>query len=330
MKKWNVILGVDVSKLTLDISCAELRLHIKVDNCSAGFKVFLKWCKSSGIDLKNTLIIMEHTGGYEYRFMQFCKSSSISYLRVPGLEIKSSMGMVRGKNDKDDSYRIAKYGEQRINELEASGPVDPNILELKQLLAFRKKLVRENAGLSVSCNEREHMYEPKKSDLIIGISRKMIAGNEKHLLKVEARIKELIRADEAMLLNYRILTSIKGIGPVNAWMTLAYTENFTSFTDGRKYAVYAGVVPFHNRSGTSLKGKDRVSHMANKELKQELNQAAKTAIIHDPEIREYAERKMKNKPYPLVLNNVKFKLILRMFALVNRGEMNVENYKKAA
>ena len=108
MKKWNVILGVDVSKLTLDISCAELRLHIKVDNCSNGFKVFLKWCKTSGIDLKNALIVMEHTGGYEYRFIQFCESSSISYLRVPGLEIKNSMGMVRGKNDKDDSYRIAQ------------------------------------------------------------------------------------------------------------------------------------------------------------------------------------------------------------------------------
>ena len=51
---------------------------------------------------------------------------------------------------------------------------------------------------------------------------------------------------------------------------------------------------------------------------------------HDPEIRAYAERKMKNKEYGLVLNNVKFKLILRMFSLVKRGEKFVDNYKKAA
>jgi len=44
----------------------------------------------------------------------------------------------------------------------------------------------------------------------------------------------------------------------------------------------------------------------------------------------YAERKLKNKDYALVLNNVKFKLILRMFSLVKRKEMYVENYKKAA
>jgi len=58
--------------------------------------------------------------------------------------------------------------------------------------------------------------------------------------------------------------------------------------------------------------------------------AAKTAIIHDPELKVYAERKVKNKCYPIVLNNVKFKLILRMFSLVKRGELYVENYKRAA
>jgi transposase len=113
-------------------------------------------------------------------------------------------------------------------------------------------------------------------------------------------------------------------------MTIAYTENFTSFPDGRHYAVFVGVVPFAHTSGTSVRGRRRVSSIAHKELKQELNMAARTAIAHDPEISAYAERKLKNKEYGLVLNNVKFKLILRMFALVKRGEMYVENYKKSA
>ena len=130
-----------------------------------------------------------------------------------------------------------------------------------------------------------------------------------------------------MLLNYRIITSIKGIGPVNGWMTIAYTENFTSFPDGRHYAVFVGVIPFGNTSGTSIKRRPRVSHLAHKELKQELNMAARAAVEHDPEMRAYAERKLKNKEYGLVLNNVKFKLILRMFSLVKRQEMYVENYR---
>ena len=93
MKSWNVILGVDVSKLTLDICWAEHNLHIRIDNCAKGFAVFKKWCKTNEIDLKGTLVVLEYTGGYEYRFMQFCESLSISYCRIPGLEIKQSMGM---------------------------------------------------------------------------------------------------------------------------------------------------------------------------------------------------------------------------------------------
>ena len=148
--------------------------------------------------------------------------------------------------------------------------------------------------------------------------------------KIEQCIEKLIQSDESIFLNYRILGSIKGIGNINALMTIAFTENFTSFTNARAYAVYVGVVPFDHSSGTSIKGKKRVSHLANKELKQELNQAARVAIQWNNDIKQYAERKLIDKPYKVVLNNVKFKLILRMFALVNRGEFYVDKPNKAA
>lgn len=330
MKKWNVILGVDVSKLTLDICWAEQNQHIKIDNCSKGFSVFKKWCKTQGIDLNETLIVMEFTGGYEYRFIQFCESMALPYCRVPGLEIKNSMGMTRGKSDEEDSYRIGKYGEQRASELEPSNPLDSNILALKQLLSFRKRLIRDRAGLKSTLKEREHMYEAKKKDTITRIIRSRIKTNTLHIRQVEQEVMTIIKSDEGMFQNYRIITSIKGIGNVNAWMTIAYTENFTSFRDARTYGVYVGVIPFGHTSGTSIKRRKRVSHLAHKELKQELNQAAKSAMNHDPEMRAYAERKLKNKDFKLVLNNIKFKLILRMFSLVKRGKLYVENYKRAA
>ena len=330
MEVWNVILGVDVSKKTLDICCAARKLFIRIDNNNEGFSNFKKWCKDNDIDLKHTFVVLEYTGGYEYRFIQFCESGGIAYCRVPGLEIKQSLGMVRGKSDKADAYRIGRYGEEKIKRLEPSRHLDPSIIELKKLLSFRKRLVRESAGYASTIKERKHMYQVGEKDLIIHISKRKIAANKRDIEKLEARIMELIKSNAAMLLNYRIITSIKGIGPVNAWMTIAYTENFTSFPGGRHYAVFVGVVPFEHTSGTSIKGKRRTSHLAHKELKQELNMAGRTAMAHDPEISAYAERKLKNKEYKLVLNNVKFKLILRMFALVKRGEMYVENYKRSA
>jgi hypothetical protein len=70
--------------------------------------------------------------------------------------------------------------------------------------------------------------------------------------------------------------------------------------------------------------------MANKEVKKELNQAASDAIGWNKDLKQYAESKMKTKPYKVVLNNVKFKLILRMFSLVKRGAFYVDNYQYAA
>lgn len=330
MKNWNVILGVDVSKLTLDICWAEGNLHLKIENCTNGFNAFKKWCKIHQIDLKETLIVMEYTGGYEYRFIQFCQSLSIPFCRVPGLEIKQSMGMVRGKNDQVDSFRISQYGQEKSKRLVPSKPLNDIILILRQLLSFRKRLVRENAGWVSTVKGRKHMYPLKKTDTIVKTAMAKIKANNKYISKVEQEITEIIKSNDGWLQSYRIISSIKGIGKVNAWMTLAYTENFTSFTDPRKYAVYVGVIPFEHTSGTSVRGRKRVSHLAHKELKQELNQAAKTAMVHDPEISAYAERKLTNKSYSLVLNNIKFKLILRMFALIKRRELFVENYKKAA
>jgi len=330
MKTWNVILGVDVSKLTLDICCAARGLHVKIDNSSQGFTALKKWCKTHGIKMRETLMVMEYTGGYEYRFLQFCESLSIPYCRIPGLEIKRSLGMTRGKSDQIDAFRIGQYGEEKSKRLEPSKPLDKNVLKLKQLLSFRKRLVRERAGMESTLKERLHMYGVQEDDLITRIAGEKMEANKTNIRQVEQEIAGLIKSTEAMWKNYQIITSIKGIGPINAWMTIAYTENFTSFAKARQYAVYVGVVPFEHSSGTSVRGKKKVSHMAHKELKQELNQAARTAVIHNKELKAYAERKYKNKHYYLVLNNVKFKLILLMFSLVERGEKYVENYKRAA
>lgn len=330
MKKWDFTLGVDVSKLTLDIHCKELNIHIKITNGSEGFRIFQRWCKESSIDLRSSFVAMEYTGGYEYKFMQFCESKCIQYTRIPGLAIKNSLGIIRGKNDKIDALRIAQYSFEKSESLKAAGSINTAITELRQYLSFRKRLVRESAGYKSTLKERRVMYRVKSNDLMIRMMLVKIRANEEMIKKLEEKMALLIDSDEKIQMNYKIISSIKGIGNVNALMTIAFTENFTSFTNARSYAVYAGVVPFDHSSGTSIKRKRRVSHLANKELKQELNQAAKSAITWNHDLREYAKQKLKEKPYKIVLNNVKFKLILRMFALVSRGEFYVDNRQKAA
>jgi transposase len=330
MKKWEFTLGVDVSKLTLDIHCKELNIHVQIANGSLGFKMFKKWCKEAKIDLRSSFIVMEYTGGYEYKFLQFCEAKKIQYTRISGLAIKRSLGIVRGKNDKVDARRIAQYASEKYQEIKPAGRMNATIIALRQYLSFRKRLVRDSAGYKATLTERKAMYEVKNDDLLVKMMSKKIKENDQLVKKLEVQIEALIQADPDILMNYRIIRSIKGIGNINALMTIAFTENFTCFKNARSYAVYAGVVPFDHSSGTSIRGRRKVSNLANKELKQELNQAARVAIKWNPDLKIYAERKLLEKPYKVVLNNVKFKLILRMFALVNRGELYVDNYQNVA
>lgn len=330
MEKCQFTLGVDVSKLSLDVHCTELNIHTKIYNGSAGFKVLIKWCKTQGIDLANSIVAMEHTGGYEYKLMQFCESKKIKYTRIPALAIKRSLGIIRGKNDQVDAKRIAQYVTEKYAAITPESPINPTIVALRQFLSFRKRLVRESAGYKASLKERKQMYGAKSDDLLVKMMTKKIKDNKVSVKKIEVQMENLLQSDQKLFTTFKILTSIRGIGNVNALMTLVYTENFARFSNARSYAVYVGVVPFDNSSGTSLNGRKKVSQLANKELKQELNQAARVAIGCNRDIKEYAEKKIKTKPYKVVLNNIKFKLILRMFSLVKRGEFYVDNYKVAA
>jgi transposase len=330
MKKWNYTLGIDVSKNTLDIHCSEINQHIQIQNGSEGFKHWLKWCKDHKIALEQSFIVMEHTGGYEYKLIQFCESKNIQYARIPGLAIKRSMGITRGKNDKVDAARIAHYGEEKHKTIQVSKPWNKNIMHLKELLGLRKRIVREKASYMGTLKERKHMFPDLKQDSLCKILDIKIKQNEKIIEQLDQELLDFVENHPEVKTNYELLISIKGIGMVNALMTIGYTENFVCFTNPRSYAVYVGVVPFDYSSGTSIRGRKKVSPIANKELKQELTQAARSAIQWDSELREYATRKMNNKCYNVVLNNVKFKLILRMFAVVKRKEKYVDNYTNAA
>ena len=159
MEKARFTIGVDVSRNTLDIYCTEVNQHIRISNNSIGFKAFCSFCKQYRIDLHQTIVVLEYTGGYEYKLLQFCEAKSIAFVRISGLAIKRSLGIVRGKNDKIDAARIAQYADEKYKLISPEKPLNKSILQLKELLSFRKRLVRENAGYKATIKERKHMYE---------------------------------------------------------------------------------------------------------------------------------------------------------------------------
>jgi transposase len=139
--------------------------------------------------------------------------------------------------------------------------------------------------------------------------------------KLEQQIEELLTSDPGLKTSSDLLKSIVGVGPVVATTAIIKTANFTLFPNARKFACYCGTAPFEHSSGKSIKGKTRISHLADKTMKTLLDQAAKTAIQHDPELKAYYQRRLEaGKGRRSTINIVRNKIIYRMFAVISRGE----------
>lgn len=94
---------------------------------------------------------------------------------------------------------------------------------------------------------------------------------------------------------------------------------------------YCGTAPFPNRSGTSKRGKTKVSHLANKKAKILLDLCAKSALQHNPEMKMYYKRRLESgKTEMETINVIRNKLLSRVFAVVKRGTQYVDIAQYAA
>ena len=150
-----------------------------------------------------------------------------------------------------------------------------------------------------------------------------------NILKNE--MNKLIKGDDRLNKQYKLIISIKGIGTQTALFIIAYTAGFMKFKNARKFASYIGIAPFPNTSGTSIKGRTKVSHLANKKLKSLLDLCAKSAIQFNPEMKIYYEKRIsEGKNKMSTINIIRNKLVARIFAVVERGTAYVDIMKYAA
>lgn len=314
-----LILGVDVSKSTLDVFFKPIGCYLRVSNDLKGFKQLLEHLKRFLGGDGESFVVMEHTGRYSLRFESFLRKAAVNYCKISALQIKRSQGVLRGKTDKVDAERIAEYGWLRRELLIADVPVTEKIIQLQDLLNLRQKLVRDRSGYISRLKEMCASGTCTKSGYMGRVHLQTIAHFTRQITEVEVRIKVLVKSDEKIQRTCELLRSIKGIGWIVACYMICKTKNFTSFTNARKFNCYAGIAPFAHESGSSISRRARVSHLANKEVKTLLNLAASTAVRFDQELRAYYHRKVaEGKSKMCCINNVRAKLVARMFAVIKR------------
>lgn len=337
MKDYDCV-GVDVSKMTLDVALYQGVVdwkegHIKVSNNKAGYKDLMRWLRSKGVKKHRLRVCMEHTGLYAHDFRMWLESESIAYYMVdpgrmhnfePPLSIK---GIRQTKTDKADAFRIAIFCALFHESMTPSHLPSPAYFKLKRLLAERLQYVNQST-----------MYKQQRRDVSLydTVSARIRKEEEldslrRHIRQTEADIRAIIDSDAAIKRNYNLLTSIIGIGLVVAVTTIVLTENFTAITDPRKYASYISIAPFPHESGTSVKGVTRVSKKGFKQAKADLSISILPVISLDAGIRAYwLRKKAEGKHTGVIMNAIKFKMVLRMFAVVKRGTPYVDMMKYKA
>lgn len=329
MKKYSNFIGIDVSKNTLDIIGIDQEFgvtlkHKTIENTKQSIK---KWCDSIP---PNAIIAFEDTGIYGYLLIDSFTKLNIDYIKVNSLDVNLSKGISRGKSDKKDALMIAKYLVSNVYQLEKSNRTENEIIKLRVLYTQREKIVN-----AIKCFNNNLEYEdflPKNVIKELNKTHDSIIKNlKKNLTKIELQIQLTINAHQKIKTNFDLITSIPGVGKQTATYTLIVTQNFTKFENARKLACYAGVVPFPFQSGTSIKGRNKVSNLADKKLKSLLNMSALSAKKHDTQIKLYFDKKVKEgKNKMLILNNIRNKILHRMFAVVKRQQPYVNTHNFAA
>jgi transposase len=246
------------------------------------------------------------------------------------MEIKRSKGITRGKTDKADSKEIVLYALTHQHKLKLGSLPDETLQEIRLLYTEREKLIK---AIQLFERTTENIgYLPKKllTDLLKN-NASTIRKLKTNLKKLDKKIQELLSQNGDLKEKDRLIQSIPGVGPQTSIYLLLVTRGFSSFENSRQLACYGGVAPFEYSSGSSVRGRTKVSNLADKKLKSLLNMCALNAKAWDYELKQYYDRKVKEgKPKMLILNNIRNKILGRVFAVINRGTPYVNTRKFAA
>jgi transposase len=322
---YNYFIGIDISKDTLEFCLYKENKTLfnkSFPNSNKGIQTFIKEIKTfPDCDFSNILFCMEHTGIYNNHLLNFLIEKQCFIWLERGAQIKHSLGIQRGKNDKIDAERIAIYAYKNRESVKLWAPPREIIQQLRSLASLRSRLLKCLSQLSVPLKESKlFSHDKKQVKLEEALCKSSFSSIKKDLDRVNEQIHEIIIQDPDLNRLFNIITSVDGIGAVTAAEIIITTNEFKNINEAKKYACYSGVAPFDHTSGSSIRGKSRVSHLANKTVKQLLHLCAMTVIQKPGELQEYYLRKVKEgKNKMLILNAIRNKLILRIFSCIREN-----------
>ncbi|MBC5786411.1 IS110 family transposase [Ramlibacter sp. USB13] len=313
-KKLDTI-GIDVSKEKLDVALLREQGKFRdkvVANSRKGFQELAAWLAKQ--DVTKAHVCMEATGAYWEDLAEFLVDAGFEVSVVNPLLIRKfgeSLGE-RSKTDKLDARVIAKFCAQRVPE-RWQAP-SKAIRGLRALVRRREALI----GLRTEeLNRRDSASEPRVLESI----SKVIAMLDEQIAEIERQIRQHIDSDPTLKDQRKLLESVPGIGPVLSGMLLSYYGGDLRFATSKQAVAFAGLDTSRRESGTSVRGKPRLSKKGHSDIRGTLYMPAVVAMTRTAWGRIFAGRlAAAGKPPMLVIGAVMRKLVAIAYGVLKSGQ----------
>src|SRR5262245_36134158 len=201
----STVVGIDVSKATLDVFSDTPAEAFSVPNTSEGIGVLRTRLRPVSVQR----VVIEYTGGYERQVAAELMSAGLTVALVNPRQVRDfarAKGLL-AKNDRLDARLLAEFG--RVLQPRASLPTPENRAQLDELIGRRRQLVELRAG------EQIRRQQVACRSVCTGID-KLIRLLDRQIEQLETEIVRRIADDDDLRGRFELLKSVPGIGDVVA------------------------------------------------------------------------------------------------------------------
>lgn len=287
MKILKQVLGIDVAQNELVVSLGRMHEDLTIEiyankvfaNTNKGFAILIPWVKKLTDPTVATRFVMEATGVYHESLAYFLVDRSEEVSIVLPNKISNYFRTLEMKTITDNtaSEAITRFGLER--KLDLWQRPKPIFKKLRQLVRERDQIVQERT--IVKNHLHAELAEAEPNTTSVSRIKKRILFLDKQEKEIKDELTLLVKKDAQVSTSIEILTSIPGVGLLTAATVLAETNGFELVRSKRQLASYAGLDVREKQSGTSVKGKSKISKRGNRYLRKAMHLPALTAISRD-------------------------------------------------
>jgi transposase len=309
-------LGIDIAKLKFNVCLINLNGKLKhkvFPNNSTGFEQLKQWLSKQGVERVHAC--MEATGTYGGALSLFLHQAghTVSVINPAAIKAFAQSRLSRTKTDKVDAELIARFCQ--VQTPPAWKPLPQEVRELQALVRRLESLIEMRVA------EENRL----SSGITVAMVRRSVEDLLAHLNEQIKRTEELIRSHinnhPTLKRRSELLDSIPGIAESTAAALLAEITDIKQYKSARQVAAYAGLVPRERQSGTSMRGRTRLSKIGNARLRRVLYFPAITALRCSPFFQAWAKGlQERGKSKMSVICAVMRKLIHLAYGVLKTGK----------